>query len=551
MPTYEITSPEGKTYEVSGPGTREEALAKVKQQVAKPALPSGVLPETMGAGERFMTGLADPMVGGSQMLTHLTGSPEQIKATDEQVKAREEAIKAREGGGFIRGVGGVVGAAPAMAVAWPIGGIPGALIGGALAGLTEPTVGDNYLEKKVTQGLMGAAFGGLGGTGTKVAGSLAGPTVREAADQLMKAGVKLTPGQIAGGILRRAEEAAKSYPILGSFIRNAENRSIEGYNFATINQALEPIKVKVPATIKPGHDAMTYGRARLDEAYEEVLPQLHLTTTPTLANEIRDLRLEAQERLPEAQVKHFEKLLTADVAAPFANARAQSPTGALTGRELKAMQENLTRTISDYRSSTSPGERDMARYFDRVKTIIRSELTAQNEKFAPKLKAIDNAYAMWTRIENAATRRTGSEAVFTPMDMLQSIKSADKTTRKGAFARGDALMQDFAEFANTVLPAKMADSGTPERIALMQLLAAGGGAVAGESHAGPLGPYLIPAASAMAAASAPYTKMGGAVVNKLAQPGPTRKAVGSAIRGASPYVGTASTPILNQIIGNE
>lgn len=509
----------------------------------KPALPPAVQPEAMGAGERFMTGLADPMVGGSQLLTHVGGTPEQIKQVDEQVMAREQAIKARQGGGLMRGLGGAVGTAPAMALSGPIGGIPGAMIGGALAGTLEPSTGKDYLENKVNQALLGAAFGTLGGAGTKTLGTVVGPSVREAADSLMKAGVKLTPGQIAGGYLRRAEEIARSVPILGAFIRNAEGQGIENFNTVTINQALSPIGARLPSGAVPGRDAIAYGRGVLDNAYDTLLPQMQLAMDAQLSSDISQVRFWASE-LPKAQGEQFETILKNRIAKPFLD------TGAISGAELKKSESELTRLINTYRGSSDAGQRDMAHLLDDVRGAVRDALQRQNPQHADELAKINESYAMWVRVENAANRRAGSGGVFTPPDLLQAVKQSDRTIRKSAFARGDALMQDWAEIANLVLPNKVPDSGTPERIALMELMKAGAGAFAVEQvpHAGP---YTIPVLGGIGVASLPYTRPGIAATNRIAQPGLIRKATGSAIRKTSPLVGTASTPILEQIFSGD
>lgn len=510
--------------------------------VSKPPLPPEIKPEAMGAGERFLTGVADPLVGGQQMLSHITGSPEDVKRVDEQVKAREEAIKAREGGGFMRGLGGAVGTAPAMAIGGPLGGIPGAMIGGALAGTLEPSTGKDYLENKVQQAFMGAAFGGMGGGSTKMLGTVVGPTVREAADSLMKAGVKLTPGQIAGGYVRRAEEIARSVPILGAFIRNAEGHGIEDFNRVTINQALSPINIALPSGMM-GRDAIAYGRGRLQDAYDTLLPQMQLVMDPQLSSDVSLARFWASE-LPDAQGKQFETILKNRIAKPFLN------TGAISGTELKKSESELTRIINNYRGSANAGDRDLAHLLDDVRGAVRDALTRQNPTHAGELKKINEAYAMWARVENAAARRAGEGGVFTPPDLLQSIKQSDRSIRKSAFARGDALMQDWAEIANLILPNKVPDSGTPERIALMELMKAGAGAFAAEQTPY-AGRYTVPVLGGIGVSSLPYTKPGIAAANKIAQPGPVRKAIGSGIRSSSPYTGTASAPILQQIFGGD
>jgi len=66
---------------------------------------------------------------------------------------------------------------------------------------------------------------------------------------------------------------------------------------------------------------------------------------------------------------------------------------------------------------------------------------------------VNSGYAMFTRIEDAAANKAvgGHEGVFETGDLMTAVRKGDRSVRKGAFARGDALMQDWAETAHSVL----------------------------------------------------------------------------------------------------
>lgn len=493
--------------------------------------------------ERFGTGVMDPVYGLAQassdpayLAMEAGTTPDQFEGTRDAatkfLKGREEEYKKgrdaahSEGLDWMRLAGNLVGSAPFVA---PLSAGGGGIVGGAMTGaasnLLMPATGADYGQEKLKQGLMGGAFGGLGAGAARAVGAVVGPTVRETAKMLMDKGIQLTPGQIAGGVFRRAEEAAKSFPILGSFIRGAENRGVDTFNRATIDQALEPIGVKLPAMAKMGHEAITYGRLRLDDAYDTLLPKMQLAMDERLSTDIGNVRFLASE-LPDAQAKQFETIMANRVAQPFTD------TGAIPGRTLKRMESDLNQIASTYRSSADAAQRQLAHLLDEVRGSIREALERQNPQLAGELKKINQSYAMFTRIESAAARRAGSQGMFTPGDLLQSIKNADRSVRKGNFARGDALMQDFAEFADMVLPSKLPDSGTSER-AMWDMMGLGAALYKPEI---PIG---------LGAASLPYTQMGQKVVNKIAQPGAARQAVGEGIRRAAPAIGgaTADTAI--------
>ena len=113
-----------------------------------------------------------------------------------------------------------------------------------------------------------------------------------------------------------------------------------------------------------------------------------------------------------------------------------------------------------------------------------------------------------------------------------SAYPGDKSAGKGAFARGDALMQDFAEVGQRVLPSTVPDSGTTGRV-LMAGLAGGAGA-------GTLAHFLArpEIAAATAAALGAYTRPSTWLLNHYANAprGGARQSLSEAGRGAGTAV---------------
>jgi hypothetical protein len=507
--------------------------------VVKPKRPplsqftAGKIPsqDPMGVGERLVTGMQDPLVGSKQLLTHVTGTPQEQEQVDKQVREREAGVQAREGGGFVRGLGSAIPAAPLIA-AGPIGGALGAAAAGALSGAVQPVTGNDYWTQKTQDALFNAAFG-LGGG---MLGGTLTPMLRPEAKALVDQGVKLTPGQMAGGIPRRAEEAFKSLPILGNFIRGAEKRGIEGFNKAVLNQSLEPIGQKLSPTTEAGHDAILEARNKFSAAYDALLPNLKLNLDQDLVNDVANVKFLATE-LPESYQKQFDSILRNRLAAFF----VRSPVVGRQGPTLKETESALRNIADNYRGSQDPGARNMAMRIDDIRGALRDALMRQNPQSADLLSKIDKGYAMFIRAQGAAARRATSEGVFTPNDLLQTIKSQDKTVRKGAFAQGDALLQEFAEYGQKVLPGKMPDSGTPER-GLWTAATLGGAYEAPQTALG--------AAAGLGLASLPYTRPGIGALNALAgSPGPVRQGIGLAVRRVAPYAAIASEPSAREYAG--
>ena len=494
-------------------GTEQPVIDKVMKQYAAS---TGKIPQQdqMGPAGRFMTGVGDIGVGAHQLYANTFQSPQRAQEVNKQVQTRETEIQRREGGGVMRALGE---AAPAMLAA-PIAGegILAGTLGGVAAGATQPvTSTGDYWNQKQDDVLFGAAFGGGSTAALKTIGAALSGVSDPAKKALVQSGVQLTPGQLGGGVVRRAEEAFKSFPILGNFIRGAEGRGIEGFNKGVLNQALEPIGQKLDPMIPAGPQAIAKTQEMLSAAYDKLLPQLRLKLDPDLSQALQDVRNSAQE-LPRAQTEQFETILNNRLGSYF---KSTPLDPAAQGAGVKRTMSDLRAIADKYRSSSVGSEREMARHLDNVSASLRAALERQNPQLSQQLKNIDYGWAMFARAQQAATRRATSEQIFTPADLLQVVKSQDKTARHGKFSTGDALLQVYAQYGQKILPGKMPDSGTTERALYDAAVIA-----AKPAYAVMLG-----------AASAPYTKAGMGMVNKAAQglsPG-----VGSVVRKAAPYAG--------------
>lgn len=515
--------------------------------VAKPTDKTAKKPDEpmMSVPERFATGLKDPIEGGAQLLRHvLPGSVVRAgdklndalglgpNPTDAEVKKRELSIQrttpdpretattldaqgrashtpvsGRTPVDPVRMLGNA--ASPVNYTAARLGGpITSATLMGATTGATEPFTGKpgDFSREKVMQAGIGALTGAAMGS----AGSAINPTFRKPVQEMLDAGVELTPGQLVGGVGRRAEEAGKSLPLTGTFIRGAEMRTVDSFNRATVNRALQPLGARVPDDLF-GRDLIAYGQKALDDAYQAVVPHMKFDMRNDPQFAIDEANLHALTRnMPAPQVQQFDTLLQNRVVTRLA------PTGTADGETMKQVDSELGFVASEYMRSQDPGQREYGRSVAELRNVIRDSLRRQNPNYAGFLNDVDSAYAMMVRVEGAASRRAIAGGRFTPGDLLASVKSEDKSVRHRRFARGDALLQGWGETAQEVIGNHMPDSGTAERRAF-DILGTGGAAMTTPKVAIGLG-----------IGSLPYTKPGQAAVNYLARPGPVRQAIGNA-----------------------
>lgn len=519
MGDFTFTSPEGRQFTVYGPegSTKEQAFAKLQQQLTPPSTATG---GGIGKfGSDVMTGSADIFRGAGQLAAHTFGSPETAQKVDLAMQKREQEIAAAGVNPLSRMIGNV---GPGMAVGGPMGGMIGGAIGGGIGGAMQPVTGTgNYWSQKTDDMLYGAAFG-AGATGAlKTLGAGLSGVTDPAKRALIDSGVKLTPGQLIGGIARRAEEAFKSWPILGSMIRGAEGRGVEGFNRAVLNQSLEPFGATLPPGISAGPQAMKKTKELFDDAYTKALQGTKLTLDHDLADRLTDLRATAGELGTDIE-KRFNTILDNRLSM-LLRPGSQVPVKQAVG-DIRALADT-------YRNSSQASERLLARRLDDVKQALTSAVARQNPQQADILRKVDYGYAMFARARAAATRRATSEQVFTPSDLLQAVKSQDKTAGHSKFSTGDSLLQVYAQYGQKVLPGKLPDSGTTERA-----MWDAAGLVYAREH-----PYL---AAGMVGASAAYTQPAINAANVLARG--VAKPVGSVVRRAAPYGGIAASNYAGQ-----
>jgi hypothetical protein len=338
----------------------------------------------------------------------------------------------------------------------------------------------------------------LAGNAVKGAGSLIGKETLPERQMLANADVMMTPGQMKGGVGKSLEDAATSVPILGDFINAGRRNSVESFNQAVMNQALEPIGESLSRGNKSGHEAVAEVATKLGDAYDVLTPKLTYVPDAQFANDMRRVISRDVSILPGPVAEQYRAIINNRIG----------PIGAPMGGPLfKSVESEMTFLANQYRSAADPAQRGLGMALDNTVNAMRRNLERSNPADAAELAKINSGWAMYSRIRDAASRRATSGGVFMPSDLLNAIKRGDKSVGKGSFARGDALMQKFAEAGQKVLPSTLPDSGTPKRLAAMGATAAGSYLL----HS----PHVL---AAGAAAALPYTGPGMALLNKVAAP---------------------------------
>lgn len=297
----------------------------------------------------------------------------------------------------------------------------------------------------------------------------ADPERAKAVAQLQSEGVKLTRGQALGGRDKAIEEAMKSNPFSREGTVSAERASFQSMNRGAYNRALKPIGLAYDPKGPVGYDGIKRVEGMIGSAYDKISPQLKLEHDNHLAMDLDDIKQDVAE-LPKPQQEQYETIMKNRFFAPLVK-----HGGVMNGQDFKDMESSISQAAATWKGSPDPAHRELGKALDASLGALRDNLERTSDpSVRDQLKAVNTAWANFVRLQGAAANRVKSEGVFTPGDLLTATKRSDRSVRKGAFARGDALMQDYAGAAQKVMGDTIPDSGTAYRMA--QLLRTGGAA---------------------------------------------------------------------------
>jgi hypothetical protein len=418
--------------------------------------------------------------------------------------------------GMVKGVGAVIPAGKSLLPAIASEGARGAVFGAA-----QPTTGEgDFWSEKGQQAAIGA------GTGAALQGaaSTIGPWATKEAQALIESGVPLTIGETLGGAAKYIEDAATSTPILGSAIRWAQRRSQEGFNRSTLNEILGVVGEKSTAPV--GREAIREASDKISRAYNTVVPQMKGGIDLPLNAEIASIRA----TVPVEKQAAFDDAIARSIIAKV------DKRGRIDGRDLQA-------AMSDLRSeSTGLIKSGGGSFYDKdlghKLSEVHDAMTNMTERYNPQnlvnnLRRANLAFAAMTRFERAATSVGAEGGVISPAQLSNATHVMDQSARKNAVAKGEALMQQYADEAKSVTRRRVPDSGTPTRAIVAGSIYGGAGATGA----------VLPAMATEASLAALYTPPVQWALRSAASAAPeTRAALAQALRDSSPTAITAAMP---------
>jgi hypothetical protein len=333
----------------------------------------------------------------------------------------------------------------------------------ASAGLSAAGQGNGGAAQRLQQGVgfQGAmnpaaiALGGVAGRLTPVAPS-ARRQINPDVARLAREGIRMTPGQVQGGMLNRVEQALTSVPGVGDSITRARRDSVVDFNRSVANRALQPIGERLPANVTPGREAVDFLQTRLGSAYDEILPQMRIVPDQQLLDDIAPIADIAQDMTPQGRAT-LENILGRRVTSRIQNREE------ISGPELQRIVSELGTVRGRFASSPDADQRAIAEGIDVARTALQAAGSRQNPALGRALSSVNQGYGRLATYENAMAGAGVSELGATPRQLEAAMRRGDRTVRRRATAAGNARDQDFMQSAVNVLPQTVPDTGTALR----------------------------------------------------------------------------------------
>lgn len=522
---------------VAASGTDPNSPAGVQSTAQSPEM----APHTLG--DKLAMGAGDAVQGTGQFVVNmapgdkgdaLAGAENQRMANRESQWQANRAANADTGIEVARGVGAGLASAPVAALLPEAKGAgilrsigTGILNGGVLSGMTPVTdANKGFAGQKAQQMTIGSGTGGLINGATNLLGKFANPAVDENVNFLRQRGVDPTLGQNIGPNAAKFESAMGT---VNPFIGVGQRRAIQQFNKAAYNEAVTPAADAFGETVTidgVGRKGIKAVGDYLSSKYEDILPRVAL---PIDENVLTDLGKIADEAgiTTQSLSERVQRVMSSDILSRV------DDNGVLTGQAFKDAEEALTKRAADY-ASGGGDDRTFSKALYDAADVLRDHLAASNPEDAAKLKAVNNGWAILTRLEKASGAAPATDnGVFTPAQLSRAVQTADNSVRHRQYVRGEALLQPLSDAGSQVLGNNYPNSGTVGR-AIAGSVALGGGTAA---LAG------LPTAATIGAASAvAYSPMGQRLIGSLAN-GPRGQYAPQVAEGLK-QIGRYATPAL-------
>lgn len=426
-----------------------------------------------GAG---IIGAADTITAGT--LDNLTANPETARAAMAGVQAENpwSYLAGQVGGGALTGLGveaglgrlGMTGIGRARA--------GDVLFGTAYGAGSADDEGDSRVAAALLGGGSGLAGGILGRAGARGIGRIATGAQDASVRALNAAGIRMTPGQILGGVPKAVEDRLSGLPFVGDAIRARRMEGLQDFNKAAFEEALDPIGGGTSGVIaEPGIDI---ARILRSQAYDDALNGVRVTADQPFISDMQ-ATIAAGRNLPDPMASNLDYTLPTRVGNSF------DASGNLTGRDFQQSIRGLRRDAKAVENL--PYGYDFGQVTKQAEGALEGLLARQSPDTLPAYQAANEANRNVETLRDAVNRarngsRSGETGVFAPSQLADAAARSAKLYGNSAGTTNQPFYA-LTRAGQETLPSSIPDSGTAGRHALpaiIGVLAGGGGAATAE-----------------------------------------------------------------------
>lgn len=320
------------------------------------------------------------------------------------------------------------------------------------------------LESRAKGAVIGTT---LAGTTQKIADKIL-PTVTKEAKRLKQLGVNVTPGQrvkgsnVIGDVVGQMEEGLTTYPGVAGPIQKARLDSMKDFNKGVVNKVLEPLKIKVPASINSGDELAMFIKDTMDTKYDEVLGATKLKSNKSLNNDIDNILNNSTAN--EVDLSSITRTVNKKVL-PFLKEGDN-----LDGQDLKRLESTLNGEIVKFKGAVGT-QINAKETLEEVLDRVRTEINLQNP--GTELSKVNKVYSNVKPIYKAISRGNARvDQTFSPAQYRQSLMQSDITANKLRTITGNRPTSELLNLAEKVIGPTLGDSGTAARLLMQDVASA-------------------------------------------------------------------------------
>ena len=305
----------------------------------------------------------------------------------------------------------------------------------------------------------------MGNVAENVAGTLAGRGAARmisgvqpapGAMDMVKRGVRLSPGQVGGkwSVPGMLEQTAEVLPFGGTVSKNMRRTGIKDWNqdrLASVSPDGLPPK-------KTGRDGIGEISSKFNDAYKRLLPNdLVMQADDQFTNSLTDIL----ERYTPLLDPNLSRRLSGNLEKLWDMASSGNLTGQNFKSQLKSLRKQATQTANIDHNV-------MAAFNEAVNALQDLSYRNLGGDAVEQLKHVDSQYSRFAPVQEAMTRQGAlTEGLFTPTQLIST--AAGRGTGRRAAARGQNRMVEEAITAEGILgntiPA--VGPGTGEKVGLL------------------------------------------------------------------------------------